>query len=190
VRRRPIGQLSKGYRQRVGLAAALLHDPAVLVLDEPTVGLDPSQIESVRSLVRELAGDHTVLLSTHILPEVEATCDRVMIIARGRIRAAGTLDELRRTAAADNSYVLETDHAKAREAIEAIKEIERVDEIARDGEWIRYRVTAKAGAGDCREALARTLAERGAITRELGGETMSLEQLFLRLVEAREEAAA
>src|SRR5580658_4703006 len=95
VRRRPIGHLSKGYRQRVGLADSLLHNPAVLILDEPTVGLDPTQIRETRKLIKDLAGHHTVVLSTHILPEVEATCDRAIVIAAGKIVAQGSPDELR-----------------------------------------------------------------------------------------------
>jgi ABC-2 type transport system ATP-binding protein len=95
VRRQLIGTLSKGYRQRVGLADALLHDPPVLILDEPTAGLDPSQIRETRGLIRDLGEQHTVLLSTHILSEVEMTCDRAIIINRGRVAAAGRLDELR-----------------------------------------------------------------------------------------------
>src|SRR5207253_6744105 len=95
VRKRLISHLSKGFRQRVGLADALLHDPPVLILDEPTVGLDPTQIRETRKLIRELGGKHTVMLSTHILPEVEAVCDRAIVIARGRIVAQGTPDELR-----------------------------------------------------------------------------------------------
>jgi ABC-2 type transport system ATP-binding protein len=95
VRRQLIGTLSKGYRQRVGLADAILHDPPVLILDEPTAGLDPSQIRETRGLIRDLGERHTVLLSTHILSEVEMTCDRAIIINRGRVAAAGRLDELR-----------------------------------------------------------------------------------------------
>src|SRR4029079_13104135 len=95
VRHRLIGHLSKGYRQRVGLADALLHNPAVLILDEPTVGLDPSQIRETRKLIKDLGCDHTVMLSTHILPEVEAVCDRAIVIAGGRIVAQGSPDELR-----------------------------------------------------------------------------------------------
>ena len=95
VRNRIIGHLSKGYRQRVGLADALLHNPAVLILDEPTVGLDPSQIRETRKLIKDLGGDHTVMLSTHILPEVEAVCDRAIVIAAGKIVAQGSPDELR-----------------------------------------------------------------------------------------------
>ncbi|MHC4429237.1 MAG: ABC transporter ATP-binding protein, partial [Planctomycetota bacterium] len=89
VARRPIGQLSRGYRQRVGLAAALVHDPPVLILDEPTVGLDPAQVREVRRLIKDLAGDRTVLLSSHILAEVELICDRIVMLAAGRVRAAG-----------------------------------------------------------------------------------------------------
>jgi ABC-2 type transport system ATP-binding protein len=95
VRRKVIGHLSKGYRQRVGLADSLLHNPPVLILDEPTVGLDPAQIRESRKLIKQLGGDHTVILSTHILPEVEAVCDRAIIIAGGKIVAQGSPDELR-----------------------------------------------------------------------------------------------
>ena len=95
VEHKTIGHLSKGYRQRVGLADALLHDPPVLILDEPTVGLDPTQIRETRKLIKDLAGQHTVMLSTHILPEVEAVCDRVIVIAGGKIVAQGSPDELR-----------------------------------------------------------------------------------------------
>jgi ABC-2 type transport system ATP-binding protein len=95
VRRQLVGTLSRGYRQRVGLADALLHNPPVLILDEPTVGLDPSQIRETRRLIRELGREHTILLSTHILPEVEVTCEQAIIINRGRVAAAGRLDDLR-----------------------------------------------------------------------------------------------
>src|SRR5581483_2471799 len=98
VRRKLIGSLSRGYRQRVGLAQAILPNPPVLILDEPTVGLDPKQIIEVRELIRDLAGDHTVLLSTHILPEVSALCSRVVIIDHGRVAAEGTPEELPRAA--------------------------------------------------------------------------------------------
>src|SRR5206468_4407084 len=95
VRRKTIGHLSKGFRERVGLADSLLHNPPVLILDEPTVGLDPTQIRETRKLIKALGGDHTVMLSTHILPEVEAVCDRAIVIAGGRIVAQGSPDELR-----------------------------------------------------------------------------------------------
>ena len=95
MRRRPIGHLSKGYRQRVGLADVLLHNPPVLILDEPTAGLDPTQIRETRTLIRELAQEHTLLLSTHILSEVEVTCQQAIIINRGQVAAAGRLEDLR-----------------------------------------------------------------------------------------------
>src|SRR5438552_5872797 len=105
VRRQLIGTLSKGYRQRVGLADALLSEPPVLILDEPTAGLDPTQIRSTRELIRELGREHTILLSTHILSEVEMTCDRVIIIHRGRVVASGALDELARQAGEQGTLV-------------------------------------------------------------------------------------
>src|SRR5438105_626490 len=114
VRRQLIGTLSKGYRQRVGLADALLADPPVLILDEPTAGLDPSQIRASRELIRELGKEHTILLSTHILPEVEMTCDSVIIIHRGRIVASSSLAELARRAGAQTVIVVETDGPVAR----------------------------------------------------------------------------
>ena len=104
---RPIGHLSKGYRQRVGLADALLHNPPVLILDEPTIGLDPTQIRATRSLIRELAQDHTVLLSSHILPEVEASCQRIVIINKGRIVASGTPAELRQRITGESELIAE-----------------------------------------------------------------------------------
>ncbi len=120
VRRRPISQLSKGYRQRVGLAAALVHKPPILILDEPTSGLDPTQIREVRGLIRELAGNHTILLSTHNLAEVELVCDRIIIFARGRVRVAGTIDQLRAEAAGESRYVVECDATGAPMALKAL----------------------------------------------------------------------
>src|ERR1043166_2364747 len=96
VTRRIIGHLSKGYRQRVGLADALVHEPELIILDEPTIGLDPNQIRSVRQLIKNLAGNHTVLISTHILPEVEMTCNRMVIMYEGKILASGTAEDLQR----------------------------------------------------------------------------------------------
>jgi ABC-2 type transport system ATP-binding protein len=180
VRRRPIHQLSKGFRQRVGLAAAILHEPPVLILDEPTVGLDPSQILEFRKLIRELAGRHTVLLSTHILPEVEVTCDRVLMIARGRIRARGTIDELRAAAAAHSGYVVETDLANAKGVLHGVGGVQRISEAQRNGEWHRLTVEPKPNAGDLREVIARAIARHNGVVRELHLQTPSLEQLFVQ----------
>jgi ABC-2 type transport system ATP-binding protein len=180
VQHRPIHQLSKGFRQRVGLAAAIQHEPPVLILDEPTVGLDPSQILESRKLIRELAGKHTVLLSTHILPEVEVTCDRVLMIARGRIRAEGTIDELREKAADRSSYVAETDLRDALSVLRSLPGVMRVDAHSLRGAWQRMTIDPKPDAGDLREAIAQALAAKGGRVRELHRQTPTLEQLFVR----------
>lgn len=178
---KPICNLSKGYRQRVGLAAALLHEPPVLILDEPTSGLDPAQVREVRHLIRELAGQHTILLSTHILDEVEKVCDRVVIINRGRICAQGTIDELK-TAAADNRYSVEVDSADAAESIRSLPGVASVESAKVDDFWHRVQITASAGAADLREPLARMLADRGATVREIHLHRPGLEQLFVQLM--------
>src|SRR5947199_2553673 len=128
VRRRTIGHLSKGYRQRVGLADALLHNPPVLILDEPTVGLDPAQIRETRKLIRDLGGDHTVLLSTHILPEVEAVCDRAVVIASGKLVAQGTPDELR-TSRRMSARVLVECKGPAKEVESALSRVSGVSKV-------------------------------------------------------------
>ncbi len=183
VRRRRIGALSKGYRQRVGLAAALLHDPPVLLLDEPTSGLDPSQIIETRSLLRSLGGRHTVILSSHILPEVEKTCERLIIIARGRVLADGNPGELAQRHA--SGVVLIEAKSSDPEALERIVRTapgvagvsaERVG----DG-WIRLRVTPRAG--DVREAAAQAVVSSGARVREVRRENDGLEALFSTLIE-------
>ena len=182
VASRPIDQLSRGYRQRVGLAAALLHEPEVLILDEPMVGLDPSQILEVRKLIRELAGRHTILLSTHILPEAQQTCDRIIMMARGRIRAAGTIDELRSLASRGNRYTVETDAPKAGAVLTELRGVARVEALGSDGRWARLVVTSVDDAIDPREPIFRALAERGGVVRELHGERPSLEHLFLEML--------
>ncbi|MFK7959365.1 MAG: ABC transporter ATP-binding protein [Phycisphaerales bacterium] len=150
VRRRPIRQLSKGFRQRVGLAAAIVHEPPVLVLDEPTVGLDPRQIQEVRGLVRKLSGDHTIILSTHILPEAESVCDEVLLLARGRVRASGPIAELRRGRAegpdGQTSVEVETDR-DARAILESAAAGRGATVEVVEGHAFRYVVTGRAGAG-------------------------------------------
>ena len=145
VRRRVIGRLSRGNRQRVGLAAALLHEPPVLILDEPTAGLDPNQITRVRRLIGELRGRHTVLLSTHILHEVEKTADRVIVIAAGRVVAQGTPDDLRRSAASEAHVVLEV-KASVREVVEALNPLDAVEQVktSQDGPWCQAEITPRA----------------------------------------------
>lgn len=191
VQRRPIHQLSKGYRQRVGLAAALLHQPPVLILDEPTVGLDPSQIREFRGLIRELAEHHTILLSTHILPEVELTCDEIIMIARGRIRAQGTIEQLRRKAAKSTRYVVECDSSKAAAALRDMRGVSDVQSASVNGAWKRLTITAADGAGDLRESIATELSKVGGHLRELTREAPTLEHLFVQMsAEAEAEAEA
>ncbi|MHC4128392.1 MAG: ABC transporter ATP-binding protein [Planctomycetota bacterium] len=186
VRRRPIGQLSKGYRQRVGLAAALLHEPPVLILDEPTAGLDPAQMRVVRGLVRELAGRHTILLSTHNLAEVELSCDSIIMLARGRVRAAGTIDALRAAAAGDARYIVECDAGDAPEVLAGLAGVGDVEGTKLDGGWLRVTVRGRNDAGDLREAIAGAITGRGGALRELRREAPTLERLFVRLVDEAE----
>ncbi|MFG0330168.1 MAG: ABC transporter ATP-binding protein [Phycisphaerales bacterium] len=183
MRRRLIGRLSKGYRQRVGLAAAMLHRPAVLVLDEPTSGLDPVQIRETRGLIRELAGDHTMILSSHILPEIERTCDRVVILAGGRVRADGTIDELRRLAGQTGRYVIELEgdaDGELRTKLERVSGVRSVEVESSNG-WTRFVAIARDGAGDLRAPLGRAIRDSNRVCRELSLEDASLENLFVRV---------
>ncbi len=185
-----VGKLSKGYRQRVGLAQALIHGPEVLVLDEPTSGLDPKQIIEVRSLIRSLAGEHTILLSTHILPEVAGTCGRVIIINEGRIEASDTPENLTAQLQGANSLLLDIDgpSEEVRERLEldlAVRKV--VEDGARNGRTV-WRVEA-----DKDENLTRRLAE-AVVTSGWGLYGMqslglSLEDIFLKLT-SDESAAA
>ncbi len=180
VRRRPIGQLSKGYRQRVGLAAAIVHDPPVVILDEPSVGLDPEQVGELRELIRGLAGEHTVLLSSHILAEVERVCDRIMMIARGELHVNERADVLRR--AARGGFVVETCAAEAAERILLLPGVADVDERPLDEAWRRLRVTLASDADpeDLGADLVRLLAALEGPTREVRRDAPTLEQLYVR----------
>ncbi len=189
VVRRPISQLSKGFRQRVGLAAALVHTPPILILDEPTSGLDPTQIREVRGLIRALAGGHTILLCSHNLAEVELTCDRIIIFSGGRIRAAGTIDQLRAAAAGESRYIVECDTDDAQSALAALPGVGRVESTGRDGTWQRLTVTADNGTQDLREVIARAIARTGGSVRELHREAPTLERLFVRIVDDTEGSA-
>lgn len=182
---RPIGQLSKGMRQRVGLADALLHNPKVLILDEPTVGLDPTQIRETRSLIRELAREHTVMLSSHILPEVQATCQRIIIINRGRIVASGTPDELRERVSGESRLIVEL-RGPQKEIETGLRGMNGVGDVSaeqQDG-WTRATVGAK---GDLREAIYRLSTERGWPIRELRRDVASLEDFFVKIVAGTRE---
>src|SRR5215213_2155189 len=177
VRRQIIGTLSKGYRQRVGLATAILHKPGVLVLDEPTVGLDPKQIIAIRELIRELGRERTLLLSTHILPEVELLCDRVIIIDQGKIVAEGTPQALRESWVGNPGLRVTFKDAPA-EAVEALEQIEGVVAVLNLGEGLV--VEHKAGI-DVREEVFRAAVERGWVLLELARERATLEDVFVRL---------
>ncbi|MBI1372022.1 MAG: ATP-binding cassette domain-containing protein [Phycisphaera sp.] len=188
---RPIGQLSKGNKQRVGLAQAMLHDPPVLILDEPTSGLDPAQITDVRNLIRSLAHDKTILLSTHILPEVEKTCERVVIIAQGSIVADGTPEELiRKKRSASRVLVeLKADAASVERAFAAIRHVGKVEATA-DGAWTRAAVTPRSHDFDVRELLADAALEHGWPIREMRHEVASLEEYFIQVTSAASIEAA
>jgi ABC-2 type transport system ATP-binding protein len=184
----PIGNLSKGYRQRVGLAGALVHRPKVLVLDEPTVGLDPRQIVKVRDLIRDLKKDHTILLSTHILPEVEVLCDRILIIDRGRIVASGTPGTLRHemSQAPAVTVVLKGEIPEADAVLHQIPGVLRAARIGAGGET---RVSLSGAEGsDLRESVFREVLARGWTLLELTPRQATLEDVFVRLV-SRDTAA-
>lgn len=178
VRRQIIGTLSKGYRQRVGLATAILHRPKVLVLDEPTVGLDPRQIIAIRELIRELGRERTLLLSTHILPEVELLCSRVMIIDRGRIVAEGTPQSLRESWVGNPGLRVGLKGAPAG-AAEALGRIDGVLGVREGGDG-SFVLECQSGT-DPREEVFRAAVEQGWVLLELSRERATLEDVFVRL---------
>jgi ABC-2 type transport system ATP-binding protein len=182
---RPIGHLSKGMRQRVGLADAMLHDPEVLILDEPTIGLDPTQIRETRRLIRELGTDHTVLLSSHILTEVEQICDRTIIIANGRIADSGRLDELRARLSEEAHVVVEL-QGPAGEIVEAVKALAGVQDVASSeaDDWTRLEVAAETGR-DVRADIFGLAAAKGWTLRELSRTGATLEDFFIKVTAAQ-----
>ena len=189
MQNRLIGKLSKGYRQRVGLAQALLGDPEVLILDEPTIGLDPRQIAEIRSLIRSLAGQHTVILSTHILPEVSMVCDGVIIINRGRIVAQGTESDLVRQAFPSARIEVRVggatgDVAGALRAVPGVVSIEPL--ASRDGA-VGFLVEA-ARDRDVRPDLVRLIIGKGWALQELHQVGMSLEEVFIRVVAGEQDS--
>ncbi|MGH9399857.1 MAG: ATP-binding cassette domain-containing protein [Thermoanaerobaculia bacterium] len=186
---RRIENLSKGFRQRASLAGALVHQPPVLILDEPTIGLDPMQIIKIREMIRELGKDRAVLLSTHILPEVDAVCDRILIIAEGRIVAEGTAAQLRQKFAQRPVFRAAFRGAvEAREALAALPGVTAVEEEAGNDET-RVRLECVPDA-DPSEAVFQTAVSKGWVLRELTRNVMSLEEVFVRLTQHQEVAVA
>jgi gliding motility-associated transport system ATP-binding protein len=188
VRRRLLGTLSKGYRQRVGLADAMIADPKVLILDEPTSGLDPIQIRQTLETIKGLAGTHTVLLSTHILNEVEAICDRVIIINRGKIRSDGRLTEL---AAQTPTLLLEVrgPAEEVRRVIEQQAGVKKVTDRPLDDGVTLFEIEQDRGQ-DLREALGKKVFEKGYAVRRLELRRKNLEALYTDVVLSRETTAA
>lgn len=188
-----VGHLSKGYRQRVGLADALVADPPLLILDEPTAGLDPNQVREVRALIQELASDHTVLLSTHILSEVEATCQRALVIDKGRLVAQGTLAELaegRRSAKL--SLVVREPSSSAAGVLKEqafVAGFEPYDGVALEDGYARLRVTLREGASplEAGQQLLRALVTSGVAVASLTPEVATLEQVFAELTDSGTE---
>ena len=182
VSRRIIGQLSKGYRQRVGLADALVHEPELVILDEPTLGLDPNQIRSVRQLIKNLAHSHTVLISTHILPEAEMTCNRMLIMYEGKVLAADTPENLQRLLSGHSQVIAEiaAPAAELHECWAQMGEIEHFDVSPAQGEYFRCALTPRDGL-DLRPLIFALARDRGWTLRELTRNHHSLEDIYVQV---------
>jgi ABC-2 type transport system ATP-binding protein len=186
VRDKLLGKLSKGYRQRVGLAQAIIHNPDVLILDEPTSGLDPKQINETRELIKGLAGDHTIILSTHILPEVEQTCEQVVIISKGKLVATDSVNNLQNRARGSESLLLEVaartgeiDSLKVQSRLELVSGVSRV--VLKNKRENRSTFEVQSRKGLVRGDLSRAIVEAGWDLNELRPAAVSLEEIFLQL---------
>jgi len=186
VKDKLLGKLSKGYRQRVGLAQAIIHNPDVLILDEPTSGLDPKQINETRELIKSLAGDHTIILSTHILPEVEQTCEQVIIINKGKLVATDSVSNLQNRARGAESLVVEVgarngfmDAVKVQSRLELVSGVSRV--VLRNKHENRSVFEVESRKELVRGDLARAVVEAGWDLNELRPASISLEEVFLQL---------
>jgi ABC-2 type transport system ATP-binding protein len=196
VKSKLLGKLSKGYRQRVGLAQAILHNPDVLILDEPTAGLDPKQINETRDLIKSLAGDHTIILSTHILPEVEQTCQQVIIINKGKLVATDSVSNLRGRSRGAESMLIEVgsrdgsvDNGAVRERLEKVAGVSRVTFKEKRQSGSTFEVENRKGSF-ARGDLARAVVQAGWDLNEMRPSSVSLEKVFLQLTGEQAEAPA
>ncbi|MEI6279348.1 MAG: ATP-binding cassette domain-containing protein [Verrucomicrobiae bacterium] len=182
-----IGRLSKGYRQRVGLADAMIHEPDLLILDEPTIGLDPNQIRQVRDLIRNLKRHHTILLSTHILPEVEMLCSRVIIINKGRIEAMDTPQNLRALLGAAGHILLDAKVPDPRAAAAGLRKLAGIVSVSArtDGDWTIFTIQASGGHDPREEIHGHAVGQKWPV-RELSRSDVSLEQVFASVTHAEE----
>jgi len=187
VRKQVVGNLSKGFKQRVGISQALLNDPKILILDEPTIGLDPRQIIEIRELIKNLGGDHTIILSTHILPEVEMTCGRVVIINEGEVVAEDSPENLTKRLKGSERTVVELDgnENEAMKVIQNFGEVQKIDKRKLKNNHLQFTIETTT---DIRSDLAKTLVENSFNLFELRTEAYSLEEIFLHLT-TKEEVA-
>ncbi len=186
VKSKLIGKLSKGYRQRVGLAQAIIHNPDVLILDEPTSGLDPKQINETRELIKSLAGEHTIILSTHILPEVEAVCEKVIIINKGKLVATDSVENLKNRAGLGGATQVQVENSGNMDASEIRERLEQVPGVSRVLDRItvgpRYVFEIESLQGrNARPEIARAIVHAGWNLIELKSSTLTLEEVFLEL---------
>jgi len=191
VYRRIIGQLSKGYQQRVGLADALVHEPELIILDEPTIGLDPNQIRIVRQLIKDLGRQHTVLISTHILPEVEMTCQQVLILHAGRILAADTVENLQQRMSGGGQVVAEiaAPPAELKACWDQMPDVDHYNLAPAEGAYVRCGLTPRAGV-DLRPQVYAAATERGWPLRELTRSRHTLEDIFVQVIRRDQEEEA
>jgi ABC-2 type transport system ATP-binding protein len=188
VIKKQIGELSKGFKQRVGLAQAMIHNPDILVLDEPTSGLDPNQIREIRALIKELGRQKTVILSTHILPEVEATCGRVIIIDRGKVVTDGSIDAVTKKGLSGNLHVVMVrgDKDKIERGLKTIQDVVSFQAAGQEGSLWRFEISGREGV-HLGEQIFRMAADNGLSLAELRREKTSLESVFQEMTEGEKE---